>query len=172
MFELLVLAASSDLSSCVDTRSWLDNSNSLSVKFSSSLVWMPCCICSVAFWMCPSAPGQPGYPASSLRLPFDDLFSHLPFVWPVDGCKRPHQNMQMPWSRGAFQIWYAGLLLFFFLRPLNSMLNNKTRLEWIVTTKRGSNLCYQPVVRPAGNKAGNFWFIECELTDKLERLLT
>lgn len=59
-----------------------------------------------------------------------------------------------------------------FFKAFEQHVEWQTRLEWIVTTKRGSNLCYQTVLGPASNNVGRFWFIECELNDILEIVLT
>lgn len=94
---------------------------------------------------------------SQLAALFDDLFSNLPFVWPVDSCKLP----QMRICKCSCHSLLSNLICHFiaviklFLSPLNSLLNDKTRAEWIMTAntwrKRGSGLCYQPVVGPACN---------------------
>lgn len=94
---------------------------------------------------------------SQLAALFDDLFSNLPFVWPVDSCKLPQMRICKCSCHGLLSNLVCCFIavIKLFLSPLNSTLNDKTRAEWIMTAntqrKRGSGLCYQPVVESASN---------------------
>lgn len=88
------------------------------------------------------------------------------------GCKPPPMRIcKCPHHAAPFK-FDMPFYLFVFLGLWTACWMTKTRLEWVVTTKRGSNLCYQPVLGPASNNVGHFWFIECELNDILEIFLT